>query len=163
MMSIDPTWSDVNFSLASVSEVESLWNYIDTTTSEAVADSQSRQQIDASRERSQTQVRAILFKFCIFFLNIFLVSTKEQGQGWAFVNWYPGQPTHKSPPQQRRQIKLDSCEFCGVSMHNTPERRRGPSGPGTLCNRCGLKYARTKRVPTSRQNSYESDSPSSSC
>lgn len=35
------------------------------------------------------------------------------------------------------------CDFCGVTK--TPERRAGPNGKGTLCNRCGLRWARSKR------------------
>ena len=35
-----------------------------------------------------------------------------------------------------------SCESCGSVT--TPERRYGPSGRNTLCNACGLKYAKTQ-------------------
>ena len=33
------------------------------------------------------------------------------------------------------------CQHCGVSEHNTPAMRRGPAGPRTLCNACGLMWA----------------------
>jgi len=33
------------------------------------------------------------------------------------------------------------CQMCGVTK--TPEWRRGPSGDHTLCNACGLQYAKT--------------------
>lgn len=33
------------------------------------------------------------------------------------------------------------CQHCGVSEKNTPAMRRGPAGPRTLCNACGLMWA----------------------
>ncbi|XP_071714970.1 GATA transcription factor 28-like [Rutidosis leptorrhynchoides] len=33
------------------------------------------------------------------------------------------------------------CLHCGISSKSTPMMRRGPSGPRTLCNACGLKWA----------------------
>ncbi|KAM7470596.1 hypothetical protein LguiA_008779 [Lonicera macranthoides] len=34
-----------------------------------------------------------------------------------------------------------SCRHCGISSKSTPMMRRGPDGPRTLCNACGLKWA----------------------
>lgn len=48
-------------------------------------------------------------------------------------------PTTKKAPR-RRGFR---CEFCGAT--STPERRRGPSGSRTLCNRCGLAWAKQVR------------------
>ncbi|GLT68563.1 hypothetical protein SLA2020_407820 [Shorea laevis] len=33
------------------------------------------------------------------------------------------------------------CRHCGISSKLTPMMRRGPAGPRTLCNACGLKWA----------------------
>ncbi|KAL4319866.1 hypothetical protein GQ457_18G015400 [Hibiscus cannabinus] len=33
------------------------------------------------------------------------------------------------------------CSHCGISSKKTPMMRRGPAGPRTLCNACGLKWA----------------------
>lgn len=33
------------------------------------------------------------------------------------------------------------CHHCGVTENNTPAMRRGPAGPRTLCNACGLMWA----------------------
>ncbi|KAL2924486.1 GATA transcription factor 20 [Bienertia sinuspersici] len=33
------------------------------------------------------------------------------------------------------------CSHCGVSENETPAMRRGPDGPRTLCNACGLMWA----------------------
>ncbi|XP_030542685.1 GATA transcription factor 24 isoform X2 [Rhodamnia argentea] len=33
------------------------------------------------------------------------------------------------------------CQHCGVSENATPAMRRGPAGPRTLCNACGLMWA----------------------
>lgn len=33
------------------------------------------------------------------------------------------------------------CSHCGISSKSTPMMRRGPSGPRSLCNACGLFWA----------------------
>ncbi|KAK4479224.1 hypothetical protein RD792_014735 [Penstemon davidsonii] len=33
------------------------------------------------------------------------------------------------------------CQHCGISEKSTPMMRRGPEGPRTLCNACGLMWA----------------------
>ncbi|GFY85910.1 similar to ZIM-LIKE 2 [Actinidia rufa] len=38
------------------------------------------------------------------------------------------------------------CQHCGVSETSTPAMRRGPAGPRTLCNACGLMWA-NKEMP----------------
>ncbi|KAK6945828.1 Zinc finger, GATA-type [Dillenia turbinata] len=40
----------------------------------------------------------------------------------------------------RKEVAL-SCTHCGISSKSTPMMRRGPAGPRTLCNACGLKWA----------------------
>ncbi|KAJ9537942.1 hypothetical protein OSB04_030675 [Centaurea solstitialis] len=39
------------------------------------------------------------------------------------------------------QDEETTCRHCGISSKATPMMRRGPSGPRTLCNACGLKWA----------------------
>ncbi|KAI5355762.1 hypothetical protein L3X38_008657 [Prunus dulcis] len=41
----------------------------------------------------------------------------------------------------RPETVLRRCQHCGVSENNTPAMRRGPAGPRTLCNACGLMWA----------------------
>lgn len=36
---------------------------------------------------------------------------------------------------------LFRCHHCGISASSTPMMRRGPNGPRTLCNACGLVWA----------------------
>ncbi|KAK6282370.1 hypothetical protein POUND7_016195 [Theobroma cacao] len=36
---------------------------------------------------------------------------------------------------------LRRCHHCGISEKLTPAMRRGPAGPRTLCNACGLMWA----------------------
>ncbi|CAI9116130.1 OLC1v1017205C4 [Oldenlandia corymbosa var. corymbosa] len=36
---------------------------------------------------------------------------------------------------------LRRCHHCGVAESSTPAMRRGPAGPRTLCNACGLMWA----------------------
>jgi hypothetical protein len=33
------------------------------------------------------------------------------------------------------------CVHCGIGERSTPMMRRGPAGPRTLCNACGLMWA----------------------
>ncbi|KAL9231921.1 hypothetical protein vseg_007080 [Gypsophila vaccaria] len=37
--------------------------------------------------------------------------------------------------------RLHCCQHCGVSENSTPAMRRGPAGPRTLCNACGIMWA----------------------
>lgn len=39
------------------------------------------------------------------------------------------------------QVQDISCRHCGISEKSTPMMRRGPEGPRTLCNACGLMWA----------------------
>ncbi|GLU16066.1 hypothetical protein SLE2022_325160 [Rubroshorea leprosula] len=41
----------------------------------------------------------------------------------------------------RAETVVRRCQHCGVSENNTPAMRRGPAGPRTLCNACGLMWA----------------------
>lgn len=41
----------------------------------------------------------------------------------------------------RPETVLRRCRHCGVGENNTPAMRRGPAGPRTLCNACGLMWA----------------------
>uniref|UniRef100_A0A5B6Z8H1 Putative GATA transcription factor 24-like isoform X2 n=1 Tax=Davidia involucrata TaxID=16924 RepID=A0A5B6Z8H1_DAVIN len=51
----------------------------------------------------------------------------------------------KSCPQvggtPRPETVFRKCQHCGVSENSTPAMRRGPAGPRTLCNACGLMWA----------------------
>uniref|UniRef100_A0A2N9GTV6 CCT domain-containing protein n=1 Tax=Fagus sylvatica TaxID=28930 RepID=A0A2N9GTV6_FAGSY len=42
---------------------------------------------------------------------------------------------------QDDSMQETSCTHCGISSKSTPMMRRGPAGPRTLCNACGLKWA----------------------
>ncbi|XP_031396974.1 GATA transcription factor 19-like isoform X2 [Punica granatum] len=50
----------------------------------------------------------------------------------------------QSCSQERTPIPetfLRRCQHCGISESATPAMRRGPAGPRTLCNACGLMWA----------------------
>ncbi|XP_057802873.1 GATA transcription factor 19-like isoform X2 [Salvia miltiorrhiza] len=49
-------------------------------------------------------------------------------------NWNPGNSTQPEPVLRR-------CQHCGICETSTPAMRRGPKGPRTLCNACGLMWA----------------------
>eukprot|EP01113_Clastostelium_recurvatum_P010481 TRINITY_DN1520_c3_g1_i5.p1 TRINITY_DN1520_c3_g1~~TRINITY_DN1520_c3_g1_i5.p1 ORF type:complete len:385 (+),score=100.93 TRINITY_DN1520_c3_g1_i5:79-1155(+) len=48
-------------------------------------------------------------------------------------------PLYSSTPQHANR----TCSTCGVAQ--SPEWRKGPNGPATLCNACGLHYAKLLR------------------
>jgi len=48
-----------------------------------------------------------------------------------------------------RSVRL--CEFCNTS--DTPMWRRGPSGKGTLCNACGVKWSLSNRKRNTKRDS----------
>ncbi|PPS12340.1 hypothetical protein GOBAR_AA08296 [Gossypium barbadense] len=47
---------------------------------------------------------------------------------------------------QDESMQETLCSHCGISSKKTPMMRRGPAGPRTLCNACGLKWA-NKTLP----------------
>lgn len=49
----------------------------------------------------------------------------------------------RPPPRKVRSGEF-ACEFCGAT--STVLRRRGPGGPMTLCNRCGIKWRKEEQV-----------------
>jgi hypothetical protein len=62
----------------------------------------------------------------------------------------------KNAPRKSVRAKHQSCTSC--STLTTAQWRSGPAGPRTLCNRCGLRYAKSKRTQ-SNKNSPPSPSP----
>jgi len=67
----------------------------------------------------------------------------------------------RKPFHKRRPAHMDKnmlfCHFCG--RKDTPEWRKGPSGPATLCNACGLQWAKKMRA---QRSSHSSSSTSKS-
>jgi GATA zinc finger len=97
------------------------------------------------------------FKFIFTFLSSILSTPRSYS------------PTPHSPApsltlkQRRRRTVYSSrrnlrCNMCGVT--ETPEWRRGPAGDHTLCNACGLHYAKSlkkqRKERDSRKHSIES-------
>ncbi|WCJ18223.1 GATA transcription factor 24 [Euphorbia peplus] len=50
-------------------------------------------------------------------------------------NWVP----NSDPPHSESILR--TCHHCGTDEKTTPAMRRGPAGPRTLCNACGLMWA----------------------
>ncbi|XP_068654419.1 GATA transcription factor 24-like isoform X2 [Aristolochia californica] len=50
-------------------------------------------------------------------------------------------PSWNSSGPQDEPHQATVCHHCGTSEKSTPMMRRGPAGPRTLCNACGLKWA----------------------
>ncbi|KAM1135085.1 hypothetical protein ACFX19_044826 [Malus domestica] len=62
----------------------------------------------------------------------FSSSKKSDGDG----NWSNGQESGQEDTHAET-----FCKHCGISSKSTPMMRRGPSGPRSLCNACGLFWA----------------------
>ncbi|KAK9136149.1 hypothetical protein Syun_015479 [Stephania yunnanensis] len=56
-------------------------------------------------------------------------------------SWDPSQSSLKDDGTPRPEIVLRKCQHCGISENSTPAMRRGPAGPRSLCNACGLMWA----------------------
>ncbi|KAK9270356.1 hypothetical protein L1049_025935 [Liquidambar formosana] len=65
-------------------------------------------------------------------------SVKERSGG---SNWDSTQSGHQGDGNPRAVTVVRRCQHCGVSENSTPAMRRGPAGPRTLCNACGLMWA----------------------
>ncbi|XP_019438483.1 PREDICTED: GATA transcription factor 24-like isoform X2 [Lupinus angustifolius] len=61
----------------------------------------------------------------------------KEGPGSA--NWDSAQNAHQDGTPHSDTVRR--CYHCSVSENNTPAMRRGPGGPRTLCNACGLMWA----------------------
>ncbi|THU60920.1 hypothetical protein C4D60_Mb07t17800 [Musa balbisiana] len=46
------------------------------------------------------------------------------------------------------------CLRCGISANATPHMRRGPEGPRTLCNACGIAWTKDPCVSDLHQHSF---------
>ncbi|GAQ80842.1 GATA transcription factor [Klebsormidium nitens] len=51
-----------------------------------------------------------------------------------------------------------TCTNCGIGEKQTPMMRRGPHGPGTLCNACGLQWASKGALRDTRKDKQPRDS-----
>eukprot|EP00727_Mastigamoeba_balamuthi_P002577 m51a1_g12316 putative gata-binding transcription factor (163) ;mRNA; r:411672-412387 len=54
----------------------------------------------------------------------------------------PVKPVHRRRPANMDKSKL-FCHMCG--RRDTPEWRKGPAGPATLCNACGLQWCKKQK------------------
>lgn len=73
----------------------------------------------------------------------------------------PGFDGEGKGPQYKKRSRAPapgSCQACGTS--ETPEWRRGPDGARTLCNACGLHYAKLVRKRMQQEGGEEMPSPS---
>lgn len=57
------------------------------------------------------------------------------------LTWDPAQSGVQGDIIPQPETVLRRCQHCGVSENSTPAMRRGPAGPRTLCNACGLMWA----------------------
>ncbi|KAJ7364207.1 hypothetical protein DFH08DRAFT_671349, partial [Mycena albidolilacea] len=71
-----------------------------------------------------------------------LIRTKRASTTGASVGGVPGQPKSKYR-KRSRATPPGKCHSCNI--RETPEWRRGPDGARTLCNACGLHYAKLMR------------------
>ncbi|KAA8528373.1 hypothetical protein F0562_035728 [Nyssa sinensis] len=62
-------------------------------------------------------------------------------EGSGSSGWYSAKSCPQGDGTPRPETVARSCQHCGVSENSTPAMRRGPAGPRTLCNACGLMWA----------------------
>jgi len=55
----------------------------------------------------------------------------------------------KLEEEEQEEEEEKRCTHCGTNK--TPEWRRGPTGPATLCNACGLKFTKTLQQERKRK------------
>lgn len=60
-------------------------------------------------------------------------------------------PAATNNKRQRKVEKVPRCTHCGISY--SPEWRKGPLGRNTLCNACGLQYAKNVKRGTVKDQS----------
>lgn len=53
-------------------------------------------------------------------------------------------PIHRRAKKPRTHTGMCVCEQCGCT--DSPEWRRGPNGPKSLCNACGLKFSKAEKL-----------------
>ncbi|EJP61481.1 GATA zinc finger domain-containing protein 10 [Beauveria bassiana] len=85
---------------------------------------------------------------------IFIQSTKRPVDGNHDVNMHNN--GWESAPRnvvKKRRVRVgpSRCHSCNITQ--APEWRRGPEGAGTLCNACGLHYAKLERNRLRAENS----------
>ncbi|KAL3514281.1 hypothetical protein ACH5RR_026998 [Cinchona calisaya] len=66
-------------------------------------------------------------------------ASMKEGSGSS--NWVSAKNSLQGDDKSSLQTVLRRCHHCGVSANSTPAMRRGPAGPRTLCNACGLMWA----------------------
>ncbi|XP_044489142.1 GATA transcription factor 24-like isoform X2 [Mangifera indica] len=67
---------------------------------------------------------------------------RKNGQFTSSKNSYNADAVNSNPSNgAATESVLRRCQHCGVSQQFTPAMRRGPAGPRTLCNACGLMWA----------------------
>ncbi|KAI8148788.1 hypothetical protein BJV82DRAFT_589647 [Fennellomyces sp. T-0311] len=59
--------------------------------------------------------------------------------------------------RRKRTVFQGRCHSCNIS--ETPEWRRGPDGARTLCNACGLHYAKLERKRAAAEANKEKEKP----
>ncbi|KAL9666100.1 hypothetical protein QQ045_000422 [Rhodiola kirilowii] len=59
----------------------------------------------------------------------------------AIESWDSALSGHQGDINPQPRAIIRRCQHCGVSESSTPAMRRGPAGPRTLCNACGLMWA----------------------
>ncbi|EUC59116.1 GATA zinc finger protein [Rhizoctonia solani AG-3 Rhs1AP] len=78
----------------------------------------------------------------------------------VFVRYYEDGRTEVNPTKKKKRERKGTTQCASCHVTSTPEWRRGPLGPRTLCNACGLVYAKLmkKRAKEEEKLSPESSS-----
>ncbi|KAG8770921.1 hypothetical protein FRC12_003974 [Ceratobasidium sp. 428] len=76
----------------------------------------------------------------------------------VFIQHYEDGRVETNPTKKKRERKGPTqCASCHAT--STPEWRRGPLGPRTLCNACGLVYAKLMKKRAKEEDGLSSVDP----
>lgn len=69
----------------------------------------------------------------------------SEGMSGRSESWTTGDVSQSHEDESSGPSETRCCELCGATT--TPMWRRGPSGKGTVCNACGVRWASRRRAP----------------
>eukprot|EP01098_Paradermamoeba_levis_P008758 TRINITY_DN3616_c0_g1_i2.p1 TRINITY_DN3616_c0_g1~~TRINITY_DN3616_c0_g1_i2.p1 ORF type:complete len:183 (-),score=61.51 TRINITY_DN3616_c0_g1_i2:122-619(-) len=82
-------------------------------------------------------------------------SDQKAGQKPIFFHYFGDKPTEKKRKKHPHRNGM-SCISCGVDT--TTEWRRGPDGRVSVCNACGLRYAKSLKREKEQKDKGEKNS-----
>ncbi|KAF8605817.1 hypothetical protein BDV93DRAFT_604844 [Ceratobasidium sp. AG-I] len=77
----------------------------------------------------------------------------------VFVQYYEDGRADNNPTKKKKRERKGATQCASCQATSTPEWRRGPLGPRTLCNACGLVYAKLMKKRAKEDKLSPAESP----